>query len=212
MASLLALTGLGFAAAGGTLGWIAANRRDSAGYVHTATHPVRSEGYAVTSEKLDLGHDTGPWGFDDLVSLRLRATAVDPGDEVFIGIGPSSDVAAYLDGVERDVVVDFGDSSLDPVYRSVAGETAPARPRDQAFWTVSSAGVGQQTIAWEPRAGDWTIVFMNADGHRGISVDADAGLAVRHLKAIVFGLLGAGVVLLGAGVALIVITVRRARA
>jgi hypothetical protein len=211
MASLLALTGLGFASAGGALGWIAANRRDSAGYVHTATHPVTSQGYAVTSEEIDLGHEPA-FDFGDFLSVRLRATAPDPSDEVFVGIGPSRDVAAYLDGASRDVVVDFGEDSLDPTYRTVAGETAPARPEDQTFWAVSSAGAGQQSVAWEPRSGDWTVVFMNADAHRGVTLDADAGVAVRHLKAIVFGLLGTGVVLMGAGVVLIVITTRRARA
>src|SRR3954451_12089149 len=148
MASLLALTGLGVTAAGGALGWIAANRRDSAGYVHTSTHPVRSQGFAVTSDPIDLGHDAEPYGFGDFFSIRFRATSAEPGNEVFIGIARSSDVARYLDGAPHDVMVDLGEDSLDPVYETVAGEATPSSPESQTFWEVSSTGTGQQSIVW----------------------------------------------------------------
>ncbi len=51
-------------------------------------------------------------------------------------------------------------------YRAIAGGPPQGPPTAQHFWAVSASGVGQQTVTWEVREGDWSVVLMNADGSR----------------------------------------------
>jgi biopolymer transport protein ExbB/TolQ len=52
---------------------------------------------------------------------------------------------------------------------------------------------------------------MNADGHRSVTADFDAGVAVHHLRLIVTALLVTGVAMFAAGLALVIVNVRRGR-
>ncbi|MEO8694717.1 MAG: DUF4389 domain-containing protein [Acidimicrobiales bacterium] len=95
-------------------------------------------------------------------------------------------------------------------YRAVAGTREPASPEGQAFWILSSAGTDTQDIVWQPGAGRWTIVVMNADASRGVVAEIDVGVELRHLWLIVAFVSGLGILLLTAGVATIVMVAHRA--
>ena len=67
---------------------------------------------ALVSEEVDLGSESdaaGPVSLGDLASVRVRAEGAG-GRAIFVGIGPRSQVAAYLKGVAYDEVtnVDYG--------------------------------------------------------------------------------------------------------
>lgn len=72
------------------------------------------------------------------------------------------------------------------------------------------SGTGEQTLTWTPRAGDWTVVVMNADATRGVSVTGDAGATIPALPWLAGGLLTAGALLMLAALLLVIVPVRRA--
>jgi hypothetical protein len=134
---------------------------------------------------------------------------VDDGD-VFVGIGPTSDVESYLAGVEHDEVTDLDFDPFSAEYRRIAGGEPAGPPTDQTFWAASASGAGTQTAIWEPESGDWTVVVMNADGSRDVAVELSAGAEADFLLWVAIGLLIAGVLLLGGGVTMIVFGARGA--
>jgi hypothetical protein len=210
--AILGLIGLALLFAGGALA-IAATQRDD-GYFHTDTERFTSGGYAITSDELDLGADVRPrdWGVEpgDFFRVRVRATSGDADVPIFVGVGRSDDVDAYLQDVPRDIVDDVDLDPFEVDYRRVDGEGSPEPPAEQDFWVVSGSGTGRQQVEWEPGNGNWTVVVMHADATRGVDADVQIGVALRHLWWIVAGLLLGGALLVAASVILIVTTSRRA--
>ena len=132
---------------------------------------------------------------------------IDPGAEgpgIFAGIGPTADVARYLDGVSHDVIRDFELSPDRVLYRRVRGEAAPARPADQTFWAAQVTTTEPDELTWEVESGDWTVVLMNADGSRGVDLDARLGIKIDWLLPALIGIMAVGLVLLAGGTTLII--------
>src|SRR5262245_19198901 len=99
---------IGFAVlAGAGLGTFAYATKRTDGYFQTGTVRIASATYAVTSDRVDLQSEPGDndWLIDRgaLGSIRLTIDPGRSGEPVFAGIGPTADVAAYLEGVNRDV-------------------------------------------------------------------------------------------------------------
>jgi hypothetical protein len=67
-----------------------------------------------------------------------------------------------------------------------------------------------QTLTWKPSEGAWTVVVMNPDGARGLSVRADAGATIPVIGWVEAGLFAGGVVLLLAPVVLVAAAIVRA--
>src|SRR6478735_1181316 len=99
---LAALIGIGLFFGTIALGVFYGTQRDGAGYFSTGTVRLESTTAALRSEQIDLGSDENPdrWPFHhgDLATVRVRAQAPE-GDEIFVGIGHTSDVDEYIDGV-----------------------------------------------------------------------------------------------------------------
>jgi hypothetical protein len=214
LGSILALIGLIGVLGGAALTWAATTQRDAAGFFHTDTERFSAGTYAITSEDEDFGTGIRPGeqGVDvgDLFRVRFRAAPGERAVPVFVGIGRTADVERYLRGVAHDVVrdVDLDPFSVD--YRTVTGSRRPDDPGDQDFWVASSGGPGRRTVVWEPKAGNYTVLVMNADASRGVSADVSVGVEVQHLWAIIAGVFVVGVILLAGGVAMIVAAGHRA--
>jgi hypothetical protein len=134
LGSILGVAGLGLVTAGGTVGWAAATQRDSSGYFHTDTQRLTTDGFALTSDVIELGDEArSDVIVEDLVDVRLRATSSDPATPVFVGIARTSDVDAYLRNVAHDVVTDLDGDRAEVDHRTVDGDATPADPRAQAF-------------------------------------------------------------------------------
>jgi len=209
LGSIVALLGLGLAAGGSFLLWTDLTQRDG-GYLTTPTERFGTSTYALTREKLEVDAGGSDWIWNDnwLGKVRIRAEGASA-KPLFIGIGPEPAVAGYLGRVAH---ADVEDIDLDPfrvTYRQVAGAAPKRPPTAQNFWAASASGQGRQTVTWEVREGDWSVVLMNADGSRGVAAEVDLGAKLSFLIWVAIGVLIGGALLLGGGIALIVLAARR---
>jgi hypothetical protein len=170
---IIALVALALLAGAGTLLWAHTTQRDDDGFYQTRSEPFRSLSYAIRTDDLDIGTEGPDWLFEEgrLATIRLRGRSDRPGKQLFLGIGPKSDVESYLSDVDHDVLVDFGVDPFTVEYRHEAGTREPGPPSSQTFWSAS----GSNGISWEVQDGNWVAVAMNADGSRGIAADISVG-------------------------------------
>lgn len=200
MSIVLISVGILVLVAGVALGGVL-TRRDRAGFFHTDTGPLRSDGYALTSQPDEFGAADPdiPATFDDLVTFRVRATSQAADRPVFIGVASRADVDRYIDGVARDVVTEIDTSPFRASLRPVGGTAKPSAPGAQTFWIASTSGSGEQELRWNVRDTDSTVVIMNADGSRQVVTQADVGVRVGWLVQIAIGLAVIGTVSIASG-------------
>jgi Domain of unknown function (DUF4389) len=204
--SVLAVAGLGAIGAGGTAAWYDQHR--DGGYVLSTMDTRHTGGYAVTSDRIELGVPATGWQWTrDLVgTIRIRVTGSDAAG-TFVGIAPADQAARYLAGVPHTVLRDPSGRRVTTVDGTAAPPTAPTAA---AIWVAESSGPGTSVLTWKPTTGDWTVVIMNADASRGLTVRGDVGATVPALTGIAVGLLVGGAVLVAGGTLLVVLAVRRA--
>ena len=209
----LALIGGALLVGTGALTWAYATQRDDGGYF--TSHRVRLETVtaAMVSQSIDLGSDERPtrWPFGngDLATVRMQATARE-GEQIFIGIGHTSDIDTYLTGIAHDDVTHISWSHGDVVkYSRTDGAPTATPPTAQTFWAASASGPGRQALTWDVQGGTWSIVVMNSDGSRGVAADVSIGVKVHSLVGLMIGLGVGALVLLGGAAALIIFATRR---
>ena len=206
--AVLALIGFALLA-GSTAGVVTYATQRTDGYFQTGEVRLASATAAITSDQVDLESEPGDadWLIDRgaLGSVRLTIDPGRSGTPIFAGIGPSADVAAYLDGVSHDVIRDFELSPDRVEFRRVAGESTPEPPGDQTFWVAQVMTEQADELTWEVESGDWTVVVMNADATRGVDLDARLGIKVDWLLPALIGLLALGLVLLAGGAVLVIV-------
>ena len=178
--------------------------RDDDGYYTSDREQLRSPGYALTTDEINLDFvDELP---DDLLgTLRVNAKGVG-GRPVFIGIGPSDDVDRYLGRVAHSELTDWRHNG--PVFVEVPGGRPPTPPAGQKFWVAQSQGLGDQQIDWDPQDGVWTAVAMNAAGTRGVAVLAEIGAKPDWVlwAGIVMAAIG---LVMGVGAAILILVIGR---
>lgn len=208
--ALLALTGLGMVAAGAGMLVAHVVGSDADGYLTSPRFELATDTSALTAEQLQFvasGTVLDRLPASRWFDARVGITPTDPTTPVFVGIGPRSEVAAYLEGVAHDQVVDV-DPWRDTRYRRVAGDAVPAPPGDVDIWVVHAQGAGSQTLEWVPEPGEWSAVVMNADATAGVSVEARVGVLSGILVPIGIVLLALGIVLIGGGTLAVVAGLR----
>jgi hypothetical protein len=192
---IAALLAIGFIAAGALLLW-GDSRKDEQGYLSTGKDGYATSTYALASDNLDVDLDGAGWIVDrgDLGNVRLKVES-NAGNPVFVGIARTSDVSDYLRGTSYTSVSDVDYSPFHASYREHGGDHRPALPANQGFWAASAHGSGTQTLAWDLKDGDWSIVVMNADGSRGVDTDISAGAKFPFLATLGWISLAGGLVL-----------------
>lgn len=217
--TLLVIVGVLLAVLGGTMlfgggvGLWAHQQRDADGFFTADSERFTTDAFALSAPSLDV-NVTGPDVFQAenlLGDVRIRMTSRHAGAPLFIGVGPTADVARYLAGVGKDEVSDIDVDPFKVTYSSRPGGAPASSPAAQSFWVTSDTGVGPRTLTWDVASGDWTILVMNADGSAGIDADLSAGATLPVLRPVAIGALIVGVVLLTIGVAVIVATVTTRR-
>ena len=205
--ALLALAAAILLSLGGLALW-ADSRKDADGYLSTDAHPFAAGSHALTTGDLDLEGVGTVLGSGDGENVRFRVTSARR-KPVFVGVGRTRDVSAYLRGVSHTTVTDVSTSPFSAHYEPHAGTDRPGLPARQGFWAASAQGSGRQTVEWDAADGSWSVVVMNADGSRGVAADVSAGAKAPFLDEIGWGALGAGLLALAAAVALVALGARR---
>ena len=128
------------------------------------------DGYAVTLPQLDVPR------LPDGQHVTFRI-ALEPGSmPMFLGIGPTSAVDAYLRGVPIDVI-DQLDQPGAARTTSVPGTGARAPPAAQPFWVITATGAGP-SLDWTAQPGAWTLVVMAEQPRRSVNVPASGSVTV----------------------------------
>src|SRR5262245_24520207 len=208
--ALALLLALALLAGGGGLVWAKSAKADAEGYFTTHAHRFASSSYAVASESLDVGTDAPGWVFGSgrYAKVRISASSTGPARAIFVGIGRYDDVAGYLAGVAHDEVSDLDVDPFSVTYRHHAGAAPVTPPAKQRFWVASARGSGMQILTWGVRKGTWSVVAMNADASRPVTVEASFGAKLSFLGWIIAGLFVGGGLLLLAGAGLIYLGAR----
>ncbi|MBE0011345.1 DUF4389 domain-containing protein [Arthrobacter sp. AET 35A] len=202
---ILSLIGASLAAGGLAVAVLASDQRDD-GYFTSPTERYAVASHALVSPRLEtFGEGTAERLPFDVGTLRIRVTAADPADEIFIGLAPQDAVEDYLDGVDRTELRDVDFTPFRPVYRNISGSTTPETPESQEFWAAAASGPGEQEVTWNIAPGNWTVVVMNADASPGISADLQAGFRSELIQPAGTAILIIGLVILAVGVPLLVL-------
>ena len=203
---LAAIVSFGLLAGGCALAAVDQTLRDDDGFLMSPGEDFTTSTYAVVSETADLGPDDAEWALDAFLGdVRIRSESE---RSVFVGIGPSSDVTAYVRRMEHDVVVDLDRS---PDYTLVPGGAPASPPGEQTFWAATATGTGEQTLEWEPEDGAWRVVLMNEDAARGVSSELSIGAELDAVLWIAIAMLVAGGLLAALAALAITAGARRAR-
>jgi hypothetical protein len=205
--SLLVLTGLAFAGAGGTLALIGATERDD-GFLMTPTTALDSDTFAITSEDAKVDTEGAPSWVPSmwLGDVRIRARA-DAGEPLFVGIAATSDVEGYLGDVSRDTLSEFRAGHA--VLQTTDGGAPATGPTEQTFWVAQATGT-DATLTWDLQGGDWTVVLMREDGTSGVAADVSTGAELPVVNAVIAVLFVLAGLTLLAGALLIAVPVRNA--
>lgn len=183
-------------------GGIAVSALVNGRYLIAPDREASSDSYALVSEPVLLETSRDDNVLPD-VNVTIRATDEGEG-QVFLGIGPSEDVADYLDGVHVSEVTGALSYPMGPQLRDVPGTVTPDAPTDQEFWVESANGQGTQEIVWAIEPGEWTVVVMNADGSPGIDVELAFGGEAPWVQPLATALIVGASVLLLTGILLVV--------
>ncbi|WP_231502781.1 DUF4389 domain-containing protein [Blastococcus sp. URHD0036] len=214
--SVLLATATGFVGAGGAVLWADQTQRDDDGWLVSPDAELSGKGYAVTTDGFLLEGDGLDWVVDDLIGTARIEVTSRTGSDLFIGLGRTSDVETYLDGVGRSVLDDLavsaeGERDVLRGMTDVAGGPPATPPGDADVWVASATGSGTQVLDWRPTEGDWTVVVMRADGAAGIQAEVRAGATLPGLTWFSWVLIGIGGVIALAGGLLVALAVRGAR-
>lgn len=216
MSTILFIVAGGMLAVTVALGWLYGTHRSPDGYVTGQPATVSSNGYAIVSTDVDLGALPQWIPSSFLRSFRVEAES-DGGAPLFVGVGPSEEVGAYLTDVQHTEVTDieaFGaeairiGSSNRVSHIEHAGSATPQPPASLGFWTVRTQGEGLQQLDWEPESGAWTLVIMNSDGAAGVDISTSVGV---NTPWILIGLVILGLMTLLAAIGAVILSVVASR-
>ncbi len=209
--SFLLLVSLGFI--GGGIALVAADQtaRDDQGFFMTDQRSLETGTFAITTEPMQVDVAGAADNVPRALLGDLKVEVTPTGDQaVFVGVARDDDVDAYLGGVAHSTLVGLTDGDGEPIYRNSSGSAPTAAPGDQDIWAAQTSGTGEQSLRWDIESGDWTVVVMNADGSRDVTVDAAAGAELPAVGWVIGFLLVIGIVLLLVGLVLVIGGIRSA--
>ncbi|TLM73587.1 DUF4389 domain-containing protein [Pseudarthrobacter sp. NamB4] len=193
------------ALAGGAVASVAGSAQGD-GYLSSGTGRFSIGSHALSSPRLEsVGEGIPPRLPFDVGTLRLHASSVDRGKEIFIGIAPQADVEKYLSGVHHSELLEVDSRPFRAEYRDIPGTNTPAPPAEQTFWSASVSDPGEQELTWDFAAGTWAIVIMNADASSGMDTRVQAGFRSDLIRPAATGLLVGGTIALAIGLPLLIL-------
>lgn len=151
-----------------------------------------------------------------MLTLKITTESNDPSKEIFVGVARESDIRSYLQDMEyqriQDLTFDedhyrivFSDSD----FRLHPGGSPSAPPTVHSYWVVHTSSADEQDLIWEPEAGNYYVVIMNADGSEGINADIQVGAKVPLFGSIADILLYVGIFIGAGGLLMVYLTLKR---
>ena len=204
---IAALLSLPMLAGGTALVVVDQVQRDDDGFLMSPSEDFSTAAYAIVSDSADVDFGGSERAARAILGdVRIRSES---DRDVFVGIAPDTDVAKYLNDVERSVVTDIG---KDPEYVHRRGGAPASPPGEQDFWAASTSGPGEQTLEWEPEDGSWSAVVMNSDGSRGVASELSIGAELDSALWVGIAVLLVGALLAALAALAITAGARRGRA
>lgn len=198
---VVALIGVGAAAGGGAL--MAVFGTD--GTISSGQESFSTQKIALVASIDDIQDTKGIATVVGQPSVRLSISG--SGGDIFVGIGPTAAVEAYLSGRAIDRVTDLEVDPFKLTTEPRGGAGSPSAPAEQTFWTASSHGT-DPSFTWKVADGSYRLVVMNADASPAVNTTGAVSLKVPNLFWIGLGILIGGLVVTGLGVILIVVGAR----
>ena len=162
--ALLIIIGLAVLAPGSLLLWINGTQKDSNGFFSTSFRDLNSSGYALITPEVQLNFGSGNW-IPGGGTVQIRATAGGTAP-IFVGIGPTDQVTAYLSGVAYDEVTNLGWFSASVQYSHHEGSCAvhSARTADLLDGEARGNGHADAPVAGAERKLDRCAHERRRDG------------------------------------------------
>jgi hypothetical protein len=213
LAILLVLVSIVLIAGGGFILAFDTGFKDSQGYYSTGSIPIESSSSAIITYPADFQNEPD-WYWEDQMpfSVKVEASNATPDKPIFIGIAHESDLINYLEDVSYDKFEGFSSHPYTVHLNQIEGTRLPSDPTKQTIWVTSVTGKGTQTLNWDIRNGNYSLILMNADGSKPIEATVALGIKMPAvLKGVGIGLLTGGIVLLILGGILIYISLHKRR-
>ncbi len=217
---LLLITAFGLVMGGTSLKSIQDLMTDQDGYIMSNTRRLQVPSYAIVVQDMDMQIDPMARRFFEqrggFLEFKVITESNTPGKEIFVGVARYEDGFNYFDPMEYNVLEELNldwrniETGTGQTQYSIHQGTAPAGPPTlYSFWVMHGASEGSQTLTWEPEAGRYYLVLMNADGSAGIDTDVKIGVKVPFFGGLGNILLVVGLFVGGIGILLIYFTVKR---
>ncbi|WUJ73572.1 hypothetical protein OG809_09955 [Kribbella soli] len=158
--------------------------------ISTPSREFASSGLAVVTAPTLLDRH-GP-------TLHVNASGDKP---LFVGIGQDLDVRDYLAGSAHTRLTRFEPPGTFGT-QDLRGRSGKLTPPGQLDWWVAQSASGSQSVSWPMQDGRYEVVVMNADGTPAVGAQVSFGVQVHRLFGICLLVLGAGVLVLASGLAL----------
>lgn len=178
------------------------------GTVGSGYHTIGTSSVALVSDPTEVRNGSNMNLSGSAATLILDGR--DASEPVFVGIGPTAAVDAYLAGAGYDIVTDMDFGPFRLTTRHIDGTAQPATPVDQTFWVAKATGVSPR-VSWPIADGSYRVVMMNADASPGVELNSRFRLRVPALFGVGLGTLIAGVVLGLIGLVLLIWGIRTRR-
>ncbi len=209
---VLGAVALAFGAVAVVAGLVLAVVLGSGSVLDSGPQPVSTPARALVSPVAEFdGVSEAP---SVLGQVRIEVEATVRGGErgVFVGVAAADDVERYLAGADVDLATDVQFQPFRLTTRHQPGTGVVPAPGTQGFWLArAEADSGTARLSWPVRDGDYRVVVMNADGSRGVSTQTELGVKLPWIDGVAIGLLVAGLLVTGGGIAAIVAGARRTR-
>lgn len=222
IAVIMLITSFGLIMGGASLRTVQSLFVDDEGFIISDPAEIDVSGYAIVLENMEFDIDPVAWRWfqrrGGLLTFKLTTESNNPSKEIFIGIAREQDVQSYIQNVEYQRIVDtdfdienydFKLSDSDFVLHS--GEAPSTPPTVHSYWVEHGADSEYQEIIWEPQAGNYYAVIMNADGSEGIKADIQVGVKVPFFGSLGNILISAGAFVGLIGVVMIYLTLKRSQ-
>ena len=193
---------------------------DEEGFIMSNTKRLDVSSYGIVVEDMDFDIDPIAWRWFETSGGFLRFKIItesnNPGKEIFVGVARVQDAYNYIEPIEYHEIVDmdlgwdrtdFGASYTQ--YMLHDGDAPAAPPTIHSFWVVHGSASEPQTLTWEPEAGNYYLVMMNADGSAGVDADVRIGVQIPFFGGLGNILLTTGIVVGVFGVLMLYFTIRR---